>query len=165
MSALSTAAVRHAGPGSVPAAPRLDAGPGQRKHVRRVVAGVDGSPNSLAALRRAIGQARLRDAELEVVRVIPENAGEAAATAARAALRELMAGFGPDGAGVPVRLRVERGQAATVLLVISAGAELLVIGAREHSAHGNLFGGDTVPRCLDYAPCHVDICADNHDDH
>jgi nucleotide-binding universal stress UspA family protein len=122
---------------------------------------VDGSPNSLAALGRAIAQARLRHAGLDVVRVIPEDAGEPAAAAARAGLRELIARLGPD---VPVRLRVERGDPAAVLLVVSAGAELLVIGARAHSAHGNMFGGGTVPRCLDYAQCHVDVCADHHGD-
>lgn len=138
---------------------RLDTDSVRRGHAHRVVVGVDGSPNSLAALRRAIAQAHLRNAELHVIRVIPEDADEPTAAAAQAALRDLIARFGPD---VPVRLRVERGEPAAVLLVVSAGAELLVIGARAHSAHGNLFGGDTVPRCLDYAQCHVDVCADHH---
>jgi nucleotide-binding universal stress UspA family protein len=143
---------------------RLDTSSVRRRHAHRVVVGVDGSPNSLAALRRAIAQARLRNAELDVVRVLPEDADEPTAAAARTGLRELIARLGPDGPGVPVRLRVERGDPAAVLLVVSAGAELLVIGARAHSAHGNMFGGDTVPRCLDYAQCHVDVCADHHGD-
>jgi nucleotide-binding universal stress UspA family protein len=143
---------------------RLDTGSVRRRHAHRVVVGVDGSPNSLAALRRAIAQARMRDAELDVVRVIPEDAGEPAATAARAALRALIARLGSGRPDVPVRLRVERGDPAAVLLIVSAGAELLVIGARAHSAHGNMLGGDTVPRCLDYAQCHVDVCADHHGD-
>jgi nucleotide-binding universal stress UspA family protein len=151
-------------PGSGQGDQRLGAGSVQRRRAHRVVVGVDGSPNSLAALGRAITQARLRDAELDVVRVIPEDAGEPAAAAARAALREFIARIGPGGPDVPVRLRVERGKPAAVLLVVSAGAELLVIGARSHSAHGNMFGGDTVPRCLDYAQCHVDVCADHHGD-
>jgi nucleotide-binding universal stress UspA family protein len=149
-------------PGSGQGDQRPDTGSVRRRH--RVVVGVDGSPNSLAALGRAIAQARLRDAELDVVRVIPEDAGEPTAAAAHAALRELIARLGPDGPDVPVRLRVERGDPAAVLLVVSAGAELLVIGARAHSAHGNMFGGHTVPRCLDYAQCHVDVCADHHGD-
>ena len=142
----------------------MDAGSIRHRHTHRVVVGVDGSPNSLAALGRAIAQARLRNAELDAVRVVPEDADEPAAAAAQAALRELIARFGPDGPDVPVRLRVERGEPAAVLLIVSAGAELLVIGARAHSAHGNMFGGDTVPRCLDYAQCHVDVCADHHGD-
>jgi nucleotide-binding universal stress UspA family protein len=134
MTALSMATGRPAvlaRPGSGQGDQRPDTGSARRRHAHRVVVGVDGSPNSLAA---------------------------------RAALRELIARFGPDSPDVPVRLRVERGEPAAVLLVVSAGAELLVIGARAHSAHGNMFGGDTVPRCLDHAQCHVDVCADHHGD-
>ena len=148
-----------------PTAPHLALRSGHREHVRRIVVGVDGSPNSLAALSRAIVQARVRAAELDIVQVIPDDADEAAASAARAALRELVARCAPDGVDVPVRLRVERGQPSVVLLVVSAGAELLIIGAREHSAHGNMLGGQTVPRCLDYAQCDVDVCADHQDEH
>jgi nucleotide-binding universal stress UspA family protein len=167
MTALSVVTGRpavHVRPGFGQGGQRLDTGSVRRRHAHRVVVGVDGSPNSLAALGRAITQARLRDAELDVVRVIPEDADESAAAAARAGLRGLIARLGPDRPDVPVRLRVERGEPAAVLLVVSAGAELLVIGARAHSARGNMFGGDTVPRCLDYAQCHVDVCADHHGD-
>jgi nucleotide-binding universal stress UspA family protein len=138
---------------------------GRREHVRRVVVGVDGSSNSIAALRRAIVQARLLAAELDVVHALPDHADEAAASTARAMLRKLIADCLPDGVDIPFRLRVERGDPSTVLLVVSAGAELLIIGARKHSARGNMLGGDTVPRCLDYAPCRVDVCADHHENH
>src|SRR5579859_1274944 len=47
----------------------------------RVVVGVDGSPNSLQALRRAAGQAYRRGGGLEVVYVIPPDSGPAEATA------------------------------------------------------------------------------------
>lgn len=156
--ALSSARVR------MQIAPRPEVRSGRRERVRRVVVGVDGSPNSLAALKRAVVQARVRAAELDVVHVIADDADEAADSAARAMLGELVDRVAPDEAGVRLRLRVERGKPATVLLVVSAGAELLIIGAREHSAHGNLLGGDTVPRCLDYAGCDVDVCADQRDD-
>jgi nucleotide-binding universal stress UspA family protein len=139
--------------------------PVRLERVRRVVVGVDGSPNSLAALRRAVMQARLRSAELDVVQVIPHDADKAAVSAARAMLEELIDRFVPDKASVVMRLRVERGQPADVLLVVSAGAELLIVGARKNSARGNMLGGDTVPRCLDHARCHVDVCADHHDEH
>jgi nucleotide-binding universal stress UspA family protein len=135
---------------------------GQRKP-RRVVAGVDGSPNSVAALRRAVAQARLRHADLDIVCIIPNDADAQAAAAALAMLHDSVARISPDGLDVPTRLRVERGQPATALLVVSAGAELLVIGARARSEHGNMFGGRTVPRCLEYAPCQVDICANHHE--
>jgi nucleotide-binding universal stress UspA family protein len=145
--------------------PHLEVRSGRPERIRRVVVGVDGSPNSVAALKRAIVQARSRAAELDVVQAIPDDADDAAANAARAALGQLIDRIVPDQAGIRVRPRVERGHPAAVLLVVSAGAELLIIGARKHSARGNMLGGDTVPRCLGYARCHVDVCADHHDEH
>ena len=41
-------------------------------------------------------------------------------------------------------------------------AEVLVIGGRIHSEHGNLLGGDVVPYCLAHAACPVIICANQH---
>jgi nucleotide-binding universal stress UspA family protein len=49
-----------------------------------------------------------------------------------------------------------------ILLRASASARLLVLGAREHSEAGRLFGGSTVSRCVDNARCAVGICADQH---
>lgn len=128
----------------------------------RVVTGVDGSPNSAVALRRAVSQARQRHAELDIVQVAPADADAATLADDLAVLEQFAAREFPGGIGVPVRCRIERGDPAVVLLLVSAGAELLIIGAREHSEHGNMFGGYTVPRCLDYAQCQVDVCADHH---
>lgn len=138
---------------------------------RRIVAGVDGSANSAAALRRAVMEARRRGAELDVVYVVVNGTDAAAAddgAAGPAAVRdghEVLANAlsaachgGPD---VPVRQRVESGVPAKVLVRASEGAELLVIGARAHSESGNLLGGHTVPYCLDHAPSPVDVCADH----
>ena len=164
MSALTAAADRY-GSQREPGRPRPDAPrdtvPGQHTPPRRVVAGVDGSPNSVAALRRAVAQAGLRHAELEVVCVIAEDAGAHMAASALTMLRDTLAVVSPDGVGVPARLRVERGEPALALLAVCGDAELLVIGARANSRHGNMFGGRTVPRCLDYAHCQVDVCADH----
>jgi nucleotide-binding universal stress UspA family protein len=144
------------------AAPKLSLDhPGQRRHVSRVVVGVDGSANSLAALRRAAAQARARKVALEVVHVLSADASERDVKAARLTLRTTVSRVCPgDFTGAPPRLRVERGDAAAVLLVVSAGADLLVIGARERCETGNLFDGPTVSRCADYAACPVDVCAD-----
>lgn len=161
MNTLKTAAGRSARPGW--ARPHLGwPETGERAaEPRRVVVGVDWSPNSLAALRRAGAQARQRHAELDVVHVIPDDADAFTAASARATLRGVTGRVLPDDMEVPVRLRVEPGNPATVLLVVSAGAELLIIGAREHSEQGNIFGGYTVPRVLGNASCQVDICADH----
>lgn len=127
---------------------------------RRVIAGIDGSPNSVAALRRAVTQAALRHAELELVHVVAPGAGPLAVEAGMQQLRDVVGRAFPDGPGVPARFVVESGEPAAVLIRLSAGAELMVIGAREHSEEGNLLGGVTVPRCMDRALCLVDICAD-----
>jgi nucleotide-binding universal stress UspA family protein len=131
----------------------------------RVVVGVDGSPNSVAALRRAVAQARRRQAVVEVVHVVGEADSDHDLDADLDAGRRLIAGVVaktfPDGPHVSVRERVESGEPASVLVKASEGADLLVIGARAHSAYGNLFGGVTVPGCLDHAHCPVDVCADH----
>lgn len=125
---------------------------------RRVIAGVDGSPNSVAALRRAVTQAGLRHAELELVYVLAPGAGPLAVEAGMQQLRDVVGLAFPDGPGVPARFVVESGEPAAVLIRLSADDHEL--GARAHSEEGNLLGGVTVPRCLDRAFCLVDICAD-----
>jgi hypothetical protein len=93
---------------------------------RRVVVGVDGAPGSAAALQRAVSRARQRNAMLDVVYVLPDGADARASTMARVMLGEFCRQACPYGAGVPVRLRVERGDPEVVLLLVSAGAELLI---------------------------------------
>lgn len=95
---------------------------------RRVVVGVDGSPGSAAAFVRAASQARQRNATLDVVYVLPEDADARAAILARVMLGEFTRRVCPYGVGAPVRFRVERGNPQAVLLLVSAGAELLIIG-------------------------------------
>jgi len=75
-----------------------------RQASSRVVAGIDGSPGSLATLRRAMAQARLRHAALEVVKAIPENASTGTVAGARAMLDRIIAREYPEGLTVPVRL-------------------------------------------------------------
>jgi hypothetical protein len=87
---------------------------------RRVVVGVDGS-GSAAALQRAASQARQRNAMLDVVYVLPDGTDARTAATARVMLGEFCRPACPYGAGVPVRLRVERGDPEVVLLLVSAG--------------------------------------------
>lgn len=127
---------------------------------RRVLVGVDGTPNSLAALRRAAHEARKRGACLEVVYVIPAGSGEAAEASGYEMLDMSVRQVAPQGLGGPADRIVARGEPAEILVRLSAGAGLLVIGARIHSEYRNLLGGDVVPYCLARASCPVDICAD-----
>ena len=101
---------------------------------RRVVVGVDGSPDAAAAFQRAASQARQRNAMLDVVCVLAEDADADAATKARVMLGAFTRRECPYGVGVPVRLRVERGDPQLVLLLVSAGAELLVVGRQSPSS-------------------------------
>jgi nucleotide-binding universal stress UspA family protein len=133
--------------------------PGQR----HVVVGVDGSVNSLAALRRAAAEAERRHARLDVIRV--PDAGTAAHPLRTIGqwlrLRTLAARTLRRSQHFTTRLHIAHGDPGTVLTDAARNADLLVIGARIHSEHGNPFGGDTVPRVLEKAPCEVLICADH----
>ncbi|GAA0805722.1 universal stress protein [Spirilliplanes yamanashiensis] len=88
-----------------------------------VVAGVDGSGASLAAVRWAAREARRRDAVLHLVHVRDARAGEAGMLLSHAecAAREA-------APGVPVRARTAAGDPADVLVRAAAGAELVVLG-------------------------------------
>lgn len=98
----------------------------RERPLRRVVVAVDGSAGSAAAFQRAAAQARQRNALLEVVCVLPPGADAPAATMARVMLGQFTRRQCPYGVGAPMRLRVERGDPQAVLLVVGAGAELLV---------------------------------------
>ncbi len=103
--------------------------PGQQAGRRRVVVVVaDASPDPGGALREAASQARQRNALLDIVYVVPAATDDATSVVARVQLGEFTRRECPYGTGVPVRLRVERGDPRAVLLVLAAGAELLIDG-------------------------------------
>jgi nucleotide-binding universal stress UspA family protein len=99
--------------------------PGQH---RVVVVVVDGSPESGAALRQAASQARQRNALLDIVCIVPDGTDGPSSVLARVKLGELTRRECPYGMGVPVRLRVERGDPQSVLPEVAAEAELLING-------------------------------------
>jgi nucleotide-binding universal stress UspA family protein len=131
---------------------------------RAVVVGVDGSPNSLAALRRAAREAVERHARLDVVRVLPSGTGPATGLLRTAKewlwLRDLVARAIPRTQHLTTRLLVRRGRPGEALTKAAEHAELLVVGARVNSEHGNPLGGDTVPVVRELARCPIVICAD-----
>jgi nucleotide-binding universal stress UspA family protein len=132
---------------------------------RCVVVGVDGSRNSLAALRRAAEEADRRHARLDVIQVIsPDEQASPRLlwTIVRwLRLRSLVARAIPRAQHITTRLRIAYGRPPKVLPDAAAHAELLVIGAREHSERGNPLGGETVPAVLTSSPCEVLVCADH----
>ncbi|TYB45506.1 universal stress protein [Actinomadura chibensis] len=129
---------------------------------RSVVVGVDGSPNSMAALRRAAREAVERHARLDVVRVLEPGAASRPLRTAREwlRLRRLVADAIPRVQHLTTRLRVVRGTPGEALPRAAEHAELLVIGARLRSEHGNPLGGDTVPAVRERTRCPLVVCAD-----
>ena len=110
----------------------------------RAVVGVSGSPGSLAALHRAVREARRTDAELLAVLAWEPPGGELAhgrsmlappvADLRRAAADRLLAvldaAFGEAGPGVPFRGLVVRGTAGRALVeTADRPDDLLVVGA------------------------------------
>jgi hypothetical protein len=103
-------------------------GTGRPGRHRVVVVVVDGSPESGAALRQAASQARQRNALLDIVAILPDGTDGPASILARVKLGEFTRHECPYGMGVPVRLRVERGDPQRVLAEVAAEAELLING-------------------------------------
>lgn len=114
----------------------------------RIVVGVDGSDNSIAALRWALAEAKLRQAALDVVTAfdrLPADARPAGALDpaygehdAGGLLREALAAAGVDEAArALVNQRAVEGKPVDALLEASEGADLLVVGSR---GHGKLLG-------------------------
>jgi nucleotide-binding universal stress UspA family protein len=140
-----------------------------------IVVGVDGSASSLAALRWAADEAKLRDARLVAVYAWgypalvavpgpglaplpePDLAGQAEALreAAEAELDEaLSAAFSGDP---PVRIerKVVEGDAEDVLERESTSADLLVVGSRGRSALAAALLGSVSEHLIGHAACPV----------
>ena len=143
------------------------AGPGDGP---AIVAGVDGSPSSISALRWAIAQAGLTGASVDAVIAwhYPAAAagggyGMAAGGAEPGDFREIAEKVIADAvstaadpaSGVRVRPRVAEGNSARVLLDASAGADLLVVGSRGHGGFAEALLGSVSQHCVQHASCPV----------
>ena len=133
--------------------------------VRRVVVGVDGSVESVAALRWACREASLRGAEVHAVHVreehchsLPSYAVPALSTADDVSIdiddfvRSVRAG---QAAGVEVHVEEVDGLAARVLLDRCAGADMLVLGTSGDVPGALRSAGPVIRACLRRAPCPV----------
>lgn len=139
------------------------------EHEHRIVAGVDGSPSSKAALAWAIGQAKLTGAVVEAVTAwdYPATYGYAAAVVdvdweglAAQVLRDAVSEVAPDAAAA-IRQRVSEGNAAQVLLDASAGADLLVVGSRGHGGFVEALLGSVSQHAVHHARCPVVVIRDS----
>jgi nucleotide-binding universal stress UspA family protein len=134
----------------------------------RIVAGVDGSPSSVAALRWAVRQAGLTGGTVDAViawHYPPSGGGYGWAPAAvmdetkydeiaAKSLAEAVSEAGPP-AGVSIRQHVRSGLPAPVLLGAAEGADLLVVGCRGHGGFAGALLGSVSQHCVQHAPCPV----------
>jgi nucleotide-binding universal stress UspA family protein len=145
--------------------------PGQE---RRIVVGVDGSESSKAALRWAIRQAKLTGESVDAVIAwrfpstygwapypvtMPDLEGNAKSVLITA-LAEVSA-LEPD---VLVRPIVTEGNAAEVLLRAAKGADLLVVGSREHGEFASALLRSVSMYCVLHAHCPVLVFRDGMGD-
>lgn len=140
-----------------------------------IVVGVDGSPESQAALRWAAEEAALREARLVVVWAwtfvppapiaepgmipVPAMDYSGASEAERAAVEEefdaaLRAAM-PSELPVEVERKLLEGDPAHVLESEAQGADLVVVGSRGRSGIAAALLGSVSKHVVDHAPCPV----------
>ena len=132
-----------------------------------IVVGVDGSRGSLDAVRLAIDEARIRDAEAEAVGAwhlpscaygadwsVPVELDSFRETA-QSALEQSLVDVGGADSGVTVTAVLAEGQAAEVLCREARGADLSVVGSRGLGGFAGLLLGSVSQRCTQHASCPV----------
>jgi nucleotide-binding universal stress UspA family protein len=132
--------------------------------VRRIVVGVDGSADSVIALRWACREASIRDAEVHAVHVREEPLHSTASYAVPTPVdayadddtemwKAVLADVGP---GVRVRTETAVGLAARILLERCRGADMLVLGTANDVPQDQAWSaGPVIRACLQRSPCPV----------
>lgn len=132
----------------------------ERPRTGRIVVGVDGSPGSIDALRRAVRIAEALHTTLEVTTTWTFGAEFATSDwSPEADAVEIVTGvsrevFG-DSRPAWVSLETRQGRAATALIEASRGAEMLVVGSRGHGGVVGLLLGSVSAECAERAECPV----------
>lgn len=151
-------------------------GAGSQGHVGRIVVGADGSPSSRKAVSWAARQAALTGDVLQLVVAWhwPVNYGypvplaphyDPAAEAFKL-LDEELAAVRQQYPGLEVQTAVVQGAAAQILVELSAGADLVVVGTRGHGEIIGLVIGSVSEHCVAHAHCPVVVVrADKPRDH
>ena len=135
----------------------------------RIVAGVDGSESSAAALRWAADEADRRDLDLHVVACwsypampfalyqLPISGEQFEADARNAAETELEKELGADRAGLDVEVEVIEGPASLRLLEFDRVAAMIVVGSRGRGGFAGLLLGSVSQHLAEHARCPVVI--------
>ena len=127
-----------------------------------IVVGVDGSPGSIDALGWAARQATLTGASIRAVASwrwpnyvtrVPPGADPAGDT--ERTLRETVAPIRSEFLALEISEHVVQGPAGPSLLTQSAGAALLVVGARGRAAFPGMLLGSVAEFCVRNGPCPV----------
>ena len=138
-----------------------------------IVVGVDGSEHSLAAIRWAAAEARLRGARLRLVAAWKVSALMYAAEAfpppytldleaqvrgkAAQMLERACEAVAADLEGIEVERSLRNGPAPNVLCEASKVADMLVVGSRGLGGFSGLLLGSVSHQCAQQAPCPVMI--------
>lgn len=131
---------------------------------RRIVVGIDGSPDSKQALRWAVDQAEVTDAEVEAVcawevpvtiLLLPTATEQDYADRARQVLDDTFAEVVGDDPPVAVHAEAVEGRPARVLSKRAAGADLLVVGSHGRGELPGMHLGSVASYCVHHAPCPV----------
>ncbi len=146
---------------------------GQSEQRGVVIVGIDGSAGSIAALRWASEEARLRDVPLRAVHAwtfsYPPGAGYGVLGAGDASggmsdmrraaeeLVERIIEHTPESDGLEIERQVIEGSASEVLVNAASENDLLVVGSRGHGGFASLLLGSVSQQCAHHAPCPVVI--------
>lgn len=134
----------------------------------RIVVGVDGSPQSRAALDWAVEEARLRNGEVVALTswsfpYISDALGQAwdyelFQTDAQTILETELARVRDQR--VQITGRVVQGNAATALVDASRDAELVAVGSRGHGGFAGMMLGSVSTQTVHHAHCPVLVIRD-----
>jgi nucleotide-binding universal stress UspA family protein len=136
-----------------------------------IVVGVDGSDGSVAALRWAASEARLRGARLRLVAAYSMAPLVTLGTApmpsaieavepdlertAREAIERAIAALGQELDGIETTRAVKYGRAASVVTAAARDADLLVVGSRGLGGFKGLLLGSVSHQCVQHVRCPV----------
>jgi len=123
-----------------------------------VVAGVDGSLASQAALTFAFEEAALREVPLVALCALAYAPGVlGGAHAIQERFSEIMAAEEKEHPGVTVLRQIAVGAPRSALLTAAAGAQMLIVGCRGRGGVEGMSLGSAAQAVLHHAPCPVGI--------
>jgi nucleotide-binding universal stress UspA family protein len=134
-----------------------------------VIVGVDGSEESVAALRWAARYAAAAGASVRAilawhyptaasvppVGLAPPSVSSEVGQRITAALAEAVAKAAPDASAEPIESEIRYGHPAQVLIEESRHADLLVVGRSGHGAFVGMLVGSVSQHCVAAAECPV----------